>query len=280
MRLALAIPATVLGGSLAALSVAANFYFGMLLSTGQERWLYAFLFAVLDACKTFLLPWRDAFLEQGDRSRARWALCAFCVFAFVSFWAEFGLYKTIKDRMAAEAGAAGTAVGLVETPLKAAQDELGSLAPTRARADIDKDIADKEVDPIWRRSGSCRDVSRDDSRKFCTASNGLVAERARFDERKALQDKVTELNWQLLAQATNGTLNTSKKKDAQAVSIADLVGLPAPTVSNLLGLLIALLVEMGSVLLPWFACAKARNAPIPAIPDAPPPILDIPQMSA
>jgi len=61
---------TLLGISLAVLSIAANFYFGLLLSTGQERYLYAFLFAVLDRCKTFLLPWRDAFLHEGDRKRA------------------------------------------------------------------------------------------------------------------------------------------------------------------------------------------------------------------
>jgi hypothetical protein len=283
MRLALSIPATFLGGSLAVLSVAANFYFGSLLSTGEERWLYAFLFAVLDCCKTFLLPWRDAFLETGEARKARWALLAFVVFAFLSFWAEFGLYKTIKDRNFAQTTTASTAVDLISAPLNEARESLKGLASTRARAEIERDIADKEINALWRRSKSCKDVSLDDSREFCRTYNALTAERTRFDDRKALQDKIGNLSQKLLEQASNGTLNQSKTKDTQAVSIADLVGLPAPTVSNILGLIIAFLVEMGSILLPWFACSKAKECPIPTIPDVPseapaPPALPEPVM--
>src|SRR5262245_28214286 len=245
MRIALAVPAAFLGLALALLSIAANFWFGTLLATGQERWLYAFLFAVLDACKTLLLPWRDAFLADGDKKRARWALLAFLIFALVSFLAEFGLYKTIKGQLTAEVSTAGAAVALVSTPLQQAQEGLKALAPTRQRAEIERDIADKELDPLWRRSKACKDVTESDSREFCKAYNGVQAELRRYDERKALQGRIDTLRGQLLAQASDGTMATAKKGDAQAVSIADLVGLPPATVSNILGLLIALLVEMG-----------------------------------
>ena len=49
---------TFLGGlfalGLALISIGANFWFGTLLTTGEERWLYGAVFSLLDALKTVL----------------------------------------------------------------------------------------------------------------------------------------------------------------------------------------------------------------------------------
>ena len=159
MRTALRIPAVLLAWGFIVLSVAANFCFGLLLSSGEERWLYAFLFAFLDATKAFLLPWRDAFLDDGDRKRAKAASRAFWAFALLSFAAEFGLYKVVMAQTAASASTATTTYALTLAPKTKAEESLKKLPETRAKYLIEKDIADAKVNPLWRRSKFCADVS-------------------------------------------------------------------------------------------------------------------------
>jgi hypothetical protein len=114
---------------------------------------------------------------------------------------------------------------------------------------------------LWRRSGSCKDVTKDDSRVFCTDHNTLVAARK---SRKTIDD----YNADLQTKEGKETRKQADKKDEQAVVFARWLHVTAETVSDLLACVVAFLIEAGSVLLPWFAFSP-RNRQEPAVPGVP-----------
>jgi hypothetical protein len=283
MRRSLSIPAAGLGFALVTLSVLANFCFGYLLTDTPERFLYAFLFAVLDASKAFLLPIRDALREDGHARKAKCAGAAFWVFAVSSFVCEVGLYKIVKGRAAGETSTAAAAVDATDKSKNAAEAALkdlklsGTYFPvidlkTANLPTIDLTIQNAELHDLWRRSGSCKDVTKDDSRVFCKDHNTLVAAR---------KSRETIENYHADLQTKEGkeTRKQADKKDEQAVVFARWLHVTTETVSDLLACVVAFLIEAGSVLLPWFAFSP-RNRQEPAVPAVSTHVLDAPAVSA
>jgi len=280
MRRSLSIPAAGLGFALVILSVMANSCFGYLLTDTQERFLYAFLFAVLDASKAFLLPIRDALLENDHTRKAKCALAAFWVFGMSSFACEVGLYKIVKGRASGVTATAAAAVKATEESKNAAESALkdlrlsGTYFPvidlkTINLPTIDLAIQNAELHDLWRRSGSCKDVTKDNSRVFCKDHNTLVAAAA---NRKTIDD------YNEVAQSKEGqeTRNQAGKKDEQAAAFARWLHVAPETVCDVLACIIAFLIEAGSILLPWFSFSPARNRQEPAIPAIPEMVLPPP----
>jgi hypothetical protein len=283
MRRSLSVPAAGLGFALVTLSVLANFCFGYLLTDTPERFLYAFLFAVLDASKAFLLPIRDALREDGHARKAKCAGAAFWVFAVSSFVCEVGLYKIVKGRAAGETSTAAAAVDATEKSKNGAEAVLKDLKlsstyfsvidlKTANLPAIDLAIDNAKLHALWRRSDSCKNVTQDDSRAFCADHNTLVAARK---SRKTIDDYSADLQ----TKEGKETRKQADKKDEQAVVFARWLHVTAETVSDLLACVVALLIEAGSILLPWFAFSP-RNRQEPAIPAVPAPVLDAPAAAA
>jgi hypothetical protein len=256
-----------------------------LLAHGPERFLYAFLFAVLDASTAFLLPIRDAFLERSDNRSKRtagWALAAFFVFAPANFICEVGLYKIIKGRVAGETATAASAVNATKRSKNDAEAELRRTNVRRSFPEVDFSketlptlatinmaIANAKLNDLWRRSRSCENVTLEDSRSFCMDYNALVAAAT---NRKIVDD----YNGDLQTKQGQETRNQAGKKDEQAATFARWLHVTLETANDVLACAVAFLIELGSVLLPWFAISL-RNRQEPAIPAVPGAVLPPPE---
>jgi hypothetical protein len=135
---------------------------------------------------------------------------------------------------------------------------------------IDLTIQNAEIHDLWRRSCSCKDVTKDDSRVFCADHNTLVAARK---SRKTIDD----YNADLQTKEGKETRKQAGKKDEQAVVFARWLYVTPETISDLLACVVAFLIELGSVLLPWFAISP-RNRPEQAVPGVPDAILSPPAL--
>src|SRR5258706_4497183 len=101
---------TLFGGlvvtGLVIISVFANFWFGTLLISGQERWLYGAIFGLLDALKTVLIPAAGLAVAAGMFWKSRVAFAVFALLSTLSFSAEVGLYSITKNEVVGDAKAA------------------------------------------------------------------------------------------------------------------------------------------------------------------------------
>ncbi len=99
---------TIFGGlvvmGLVIISVFTNFWFGTLLISGQERWLYGAIFGLLDAFKTVLVPAAGFAAAAGMFWKGRVAAVVFAALFTLSFSAEVGLHSITKNEAAGEGG--------------------------------------------------------------------------------------------------------------------------------------------------------------------------------
>src|SRR5258706_7894114 len=121
---------TLFGGlvvtGLVIISVFANFWFGTLLISGQERWLYGAIFGLLDALKTVLIPAAGLAVASGALWKGRVAFLVFALLSTLSFSAEVGLYTITKNEVVGDAKAAPEAYNQATSDKTALQDKLAS----------------------------------------------------------------------------------------------------------------------------------------------------------
>ena len=129
---------TFLGGlfalGLALISIGANFWFGTLLTTGHERWLYGSVFALLDALKTVLPVIAAAAFVAGLTSKGRAAVAMFVLLSALSFTAEIGLYATTKSEAVGDAKATHVRYEEAKAAKAKADADLAAIGPTRPPA--------------------------------------------------------------------------------------------------------------------------------------------------
>ena len=185
---------TALGGliviGLVAISVFANFWFGTLLISGQERFLYGAIFGLLDALKTVLIPVAGFAIASGAFARARTAYFIFTLLTVLSFCAEIGLYSISKSEAVGNAKSHQAAHRDATKERDGYAARLAALGQLRSPGTIEADIAAKRLDRLYDRSKQCADATATESRELCQAIERLNAERATATEAKELQAKL------------------------------------------------------------------------------------------
>jgi hypothetical protein len=243
---------TLFGGlvvmGLVIISVFVNFWFGTLLSSGQERWLYGAIFGLLDALKTVLVPAAGLAIAAGAFWKGRVAFVVFVLLSTLSFSAEVGLYSTTKNEVVGDAKAAHAAYVQAIADKTALKEKLASLGHIRAAGAIQADISAKRLDRLYARSKECMDATAAESRDLCQAIERLNAELATAQEAKALQGRLDDVS---LSLSKMNTANALKSVDPQAEALAKITGFSPDAVRTGLALLIAALIELSSGLGFW-----------------------------
>jgi hypothetical protein len=243
---------TAFGGlvvvGLVIVSVFANFWFGTLLVSSQERFLYGVIFGLLDALKTVLLPVAGSNRAAGAFAQARTAYFIFALLTVLSFSAGIGLYSISKSEAVGDAKSQQAAYqdATVEHTQYAAR--LAAFGQVRSLGAIDADIAAKHLDRLYDRSKQCADATAVESRELCQAIERLNAERATSIETKQIQARIDAAALRL---SKMNAADAFKSVDPQAEALSKLTGLTPESVRLLLAILIAVLIEMASGLGFW-----------------------------
>lgn len=255
---------------LAILSTTANFQFGTLLATGEERWLYGAIFGLLDVLKIVLLPLAAAATATGQRGKAAAALGMFLLLAGLSFTASIGLYATTKSTSVGDVKAAHERYEQARAARDKADSEMAAMAPTRSPAEVEGAIAASKRDRLFDRSKGCTDATLPQSRALCAQIDLLAGELGRARERQRLAQAAAEARLALEKQDVAAAMRAI---DPQAETLARLIEplwrADADTVRTALAVFIAILIELGSGLGPWLVAPSAtamRTAP-PAQPE-------------
>ena len=243
---------TIFGGlvvmGLVIISVFANLWFGTLLISGQERYLYGAIFGLLEALKTVLIPAAGLANAAGLFWKSRVAFAVFGLLSTLSFSAEVGLYSITKNEVVGDARVAHAAYEQATADKGALKDKLASLGHVRAAGAIQADIAAKRLDKLYDRSKQCTDATATESRDLCQGIEKLNAELATAQEAKALQDKLDDVSLRL---SKMNAADALKSVDPQAEALAKITGFSPDAVRTGLAILIATLIELGSGLGFW-----------------------------
>jgi hypothetical protein len=247
---------------LVVISIFANFWFGTLLISGQERFIYGAIFGLLDALKTVLIPVAGFAWTSGAFARARTAYLIFALLTVLSFCAEIGLYAISKSEAVGDAKSHHAAFHDATAERDAHASRLAALGQSRSLGAIEADISAKRLDRLYDRSKQCTDATATESRELCQAIERLNAERAIVAEAKELQGKLDGVALRL---SKMNAADAFKSVDPQAEALAKLTGLDPESVRLLLAILIATLIEMGSGLGFWLMSTEAAREPLAAV---------------
>lgn len=259
----------------AVISIGANFWFGTLLTTGEERWLYGAVFALLDALKTVLPILAAAALAAGLLAKARVGVVIFALLSALSFTAEIGLYATTKSETVGDAKAAHERYEQAKSAKVKADADLAAIGTTRPAGEIAGEIAALKRDRLYDRSKQCTAATAAESRELCAQVDRLTGERDKAVEAAALRQVAGNAAVALSKQDVAAAM---RKIDPQAEALAKLISPVADvdpdTVRTGLAVLIALLIELGSGLGPWLAAphhaaARKPEAETPAAEPGP-----------
>lgn len=246
----------VLGGlaalGLAVISTTANFRFGTLLTSGDERWIYGAVFGLLDVLKIVLLPLAGVAFAAGLMAKGRAAVVLFVLLSALSFTASIGLYATTKSEAIGDAKAAQERYAAAKTAKDRADADLAAMGPMRAVGDIDGQIGALKRDPLFDRSKQCTDATAPESRSLCANLDRFAGERDKALERRRLETAAADAALALEKQDVATAMRSiDPQAEALARVLAPVLSVDAETVRTGLAVLIALLIELGSGLGPW-----------------------------
>jgi hypothetical protein len=133
-----------------------------------------------------------------------------------------------------------------QTELRTVDAQIEALVPSRAASVIEADIAAIAVDWRWQTSKSCSAFTTSSVRKFCSEVFKLRSELsvAQVRDRLAAERSAARARFELLSLTAVGS-----EGDPQAAAIAALLGVDKATPRLVLPVSVAILLELGSVIL-------------------------------
>jgi hypothetical protein len=172
------------------------------------------------------------------------ALLAIAAIAF-SLTSELALIAGNRGDLAAKRGAIIAQTDARQARLRAAQSELVSLAPSRAVAEAEADIAKLRADNP--KAGDCHVMDGPVSRSVCPLVAALNAESARSGRRVELQAIIARLTDAMPASAAVGAADPASS--ALSTYLAALgIAVPIDVLARWLTLVPALALELGAAL--------------------------------
>lgn len=143
---------------------------------------------------------------------------------------------------------------------------IAALAPTRQVAVIEAAIAGAYIDRRWAGSKFCSEITSAQARKFCSDLSVLRSELATATTRDRLTAERRDTRAKLEALRAAGA---GVDSDPQAAAIAALLGVDTSTPRRVLTVAIAVVLELGSVILVLLAAGPTvrgwhEPSPVPA----------------
>lgn len=150
----------------------------------------------------------------------------------------------------------GNTEALAETgkDLKRIEAELDAVATARSIAVVDAEIAGAEMDRRWQTSLGCADLTNPVLRQFCADVQKLRVERAQATDAARLRGERDKLRQKLSALREHGA---GEDNDPQASALAALLGVSKEWPRTGLTVGLAVLLELGSVVLVILAVGPA-----------------------
>jgi hypothetical protein len=254
--------------TLGAVTAVANFWYGMLVADGHERYVYAVGGTVLDITKTFLPTVLATFLvgrlTPGTffKHLAGWTIWSLAV--AWSITCALGLYAITKEAKVGNVQGQQATYNQLTADKPKKEARVSELEAVKARETIEGEIAAQKRDRLWDRTSGCTDATAGPSRTYCAGIETLTASLATAPTAAAhavdletARGELREIETKLSGMNLNEVL---KKADPAGEALAKLIGWDIDTLKSRLALLIAVLFECGG-LLPWIAFGS--HAPVP-----------------
>lgn len=274
MKAALKVLVWTIALALGCVTAAANFRYGWLIATGEERYVYAVGGAVLDVVKTLLPTVLGTFLAgQSGAGLVSRTVCGWLIWALLVVWSitcALGLYAITKDARAGDVQGKQQEYRQLTDDQTRKQARLTELGGVRVAEIIEGEIAALKRDVIWTRTKECTDATVQESREHCAKIDRLTAELATAPRSDDVSREVSKLRADLreIEQRLAGMdmSDVFKTADPATEALANMTGLKPETVRSLLALMIALGLECGG-LLPWLTLGShvpgGGHAPAP-----------------
>ena len=268
MQRALTVLVWIVVLALAAVTAIANFRFGFLVTTGEERYVYAIGGTLLDVVKTFLPTIMGTFLvgplTPGTffRHVAGWSIWTLGV--VWSIICALGLYSIAKEARVGDVKGAQATYQQLTAEQTTKQARLTALATIKTREAIEGGIAARKRDRLWTRTKDCADATATESRTFCAEIDTMTASLAMApiasdvtSEASRLRSDVKTIEVKLAGMNMSAVL---ERADPATDALVDLTSWPAETVKSRMALLLALLFEGGGLLL-WITTGGHGKRP-------------------
>ncbi len=303
MKVALYTVGWVVTLACALITLAANFRYGLQVTAGPERYVWAIGGACLDGIKTLLplmvltaLATRSPLGASSSLLRAR-LFCGIVLWALLLVWSFFCAMQVnaaSRDARVGEITAEKARFERSDKSLTDARTALDRLDGLRSKEKIQAEIDALKFDKLYSRSSGCQNATAPESRTLCASIASLEGERAQaMDEseiRTARQDAkqkqgaadsaLDAADWSQVATAT----------DAGTQGLADSLGWSVSDLRRRLALFYSFLLEVGGSLGGWILtgghvpefparAANRRESDNKTVPVAPP-IIDKPKSKA
>lgn len=224
------------------------------------------LTAALDALKPMFMKatvhhWHD---KRRAFSLATAALAL--LLAVVSMWAIDGQLLKLRSDGTNPTANALSAHSRKEAELHKAEADLKNLGPSRPVGEVSAAMGKVRIDlDIFRRTGQCTDITKDESRKACEPLLTLREEMARANRRLELEQAITSARTWLDANPKPASADPQIDTYSKITGLSD--AFIALLITATLGLALELVSLFGPVLL-------ERRIPAPPVP--PPTTLPVP----
>lgn len=191
----------------------------------------------LDSAKPLMM--KVAGTPKRGAGRRIAAFLTFLVLFVGSMIAIDGVLMKLRSDWAADRGGA---IGNYQEAKKAVEEleaELAAIGPSRSVDEIQAQIDAHPIDmAVWRRSKSCQEISRDDTKKLCEPILKLYQERGRAARRTELEPKLAEARAKLEGMAP------PKSADPQAEAWAKATGWDETLVAYVMVAVLGLAIEI------------------------------------
>lgn len=207
-------------------------------------------------------------------SAAAMSVLAFVAIAF-SLTSELSLIAQTRGDLAAERAAQVEPVTLAKEDRARALSELQMLGAVRTTGEVEAELAKAKVNPRWRKSSGCLDVTLTATADFCGGVQSLQAELSRAKRAEQLKEELATSSAVIAAASSTGHgVVSSADPGASALSsyLAALgVGVQPETVSRWLILVPVLALELGSTLSVLAMSLVSSPTPVPTADRVHPP---------
>jgi hypothetical protein len=155
-----------------------------------------------------------------------------------------GFASMTRGGITADRDSAAERLTQAKADLAEVEQKLTSLGKPRAASVIEANLNTLYIDKRWQASDECRSASWQQARSFCTDVQKLKTELAATKEITGLAEKRQSLRASIDAMRAAGAVEIS---DPQSEALAQLSGTKAQTVRAALMILLAVVLELGSV---------------------------------
>ena len=143
--------------------------------------------------------------------------------------------------------------------------QIGAIGVARSAARVEAEIDMLKLEPLWTASKGCARANDSATRQFCSGLVALRGELATIHEHERLLMHRRELR------ASVETLRASvSESDPQAIALAQLLGTDPKTPRLVLMMAMAVVLELGSIVLVLLAAGSALRGPERATLELPP----------